>query len=81
MPFETRAADGGLFHVVNGRRVWISEPTDRLCQGCLDWARLLNPRAGGPGEPPGRPAAVERARRRSADKARSRLKTSKKPKR
>ena len=26
MPFETRAADGGLFHVINGRRVWIANP-------------------------------------------------------
>ena len=26
MSFETRAADGGLFHVVNGRRVWIANP-------------------------------------------------------
>ena len=24
MPFETRAADGGLFRVINGRRVWIA---------------------------------------------------------
>lgn len=26
MPFETRAADGGLFRVINGRRVWIANP-------------------------------------------------------
>ena len=26
MSFETRAADGGLFRVINGRRVWLSNP-------------------------------------------------------
>ena len=26
MPFEIRAADGGLFRVINGRRVWIANP-------------------------------------------------------
>ena len=26
MSFETRAADGGLFRVINGRRVWIANP-------------------------------------------------------
>jgi len=26
MSFQTRAADGGLFRVINGRRVWIANP-------------------------------------------------------
>ena len=51
-----------------------SQPTSGLSQGHADWAELLDPRRGGPGESPGRAAAVERAKRRSADRARARVK-------
>ena len=55
------------------------QPTEQLHSRGANWAWLLAPANGGPGESPGRAEAVERAKRRSADKAR--LKTSKKPKR
>ena len=56
------------------------QPTEQLHQGHLDWARLLAPANGGPGESPGRAEAVERAKQRSADRAAVRIKP-KKPKR
>ena len=79
MPFETRAADGGLFRVINGRRVWIANPPNSFIHEELTGPGYLPQPNGGPGESPGRAEAVERAKQRSADKAR--LKTSKKPKR
>ena len=53
------------------------QPSKQLHSRGVDWAWLLAPANGGPGESPGRAAAAERAKQRSADKAR--LKTSKKP--
>ena len=55
------------------------QPPEQLHSRGVDWAWLLAPAQGGPGESPGRAEAVERAKQRSASKAR--LKTSKKPKR
>ena len=55
------------------------QPPEQLHSRGVDWAWLLAPAQGGPGESPGRAEAVERAKQRSADKAQ--LKTSKKPKR
>ena len=55
------------------------QPPEQLHSRGVDWTWLLAPANGGPGESPGRAEAVERAKQRSADKAR--LKTSKKPKR
>ena len=55
------------------------QPTEQLHSRGVNWAWLLAPANGGPGESPGRAEAVERAKQRSADKAR--LKTSTKPKR
>ena len=55
------------------------QPPEQLHSQGVDWAWLLAPAQGGPGESPGRAEAVERAKQRSADKAR--LKTPKKPKR
>ena len=55
------------------------QPPEQLHSRGADWAWLLAPANGGPGESPGRAEAVKRAKQRSADKAR--LKTPKKPKR
>ena len=55
------------------------QPPEQLHSRGANWTWLLAPANGGPGESPGRAEAVERAKQRSADKAR--LKTSKKPKR
>ena len=55
------------------------QPPEQLHSRGVNWAWLLAPANGGPGESPGRAEAVERAKQRSADKAR--LKTSTKPKR
>ena len=32
---ETRAADGGLFRVINGRRVWIANPPNSFIKDTL----------------------------------------------
>ena len=55
------------------------QPPEQLHSRGANWTWLLAPANGGPGESPGRAEAVERAKQRSADKAR--LKTSTKPKR
>ena len=53
------------------------QPTQQLHQGHLDWAWLLAPAQGGPGESPGRAEAVERAKQRSANRAAVRIKPKK----
>jgi len=57
------------------------QPPEQLHSRRADWTWLLAPANGGPGESPGRAEAVKRAKQRSADRARARLKTSKKSKR
>lgn len=41
-----------------------TEPTERFSVRRLDWGWLLDPRNGGPGEPPGRDQAVAGVARR-----------------
>ena len=56
------------------------EPSKQLHPRRLTWAEILDPTRGGPGESPGRDQAVERAKRRSADRAQQRVKPPKKRK-
>ena len=48
MSFETRAADGGLFRVINGRRVWIANPPADFLKDVLTGQDFSTPEQEGP---------------------------------
>jgi len=48
MNSETRAADGGLFRVINGRRVWIANPPTDFLKDVLTGQDCSTPEQEGP---------------------------------